>query len=288
MDYKRVLHYNVFENLEKIDEDGRKMSDGGNVRLSQTLRDFSRVDNWIEKVGRVASETRREMESLKCQIAEMWTEIDENEACLEASEEGLDEINEYFRVDHDDDSYLQEDHEDQEGLRCQEDEGARDSGGHGQGDLEAREAEEGKDDIDEDDQDGGPWQTQRRGRKREKRTEASGGKLQRRRRKVFDDTTPGYLYLDDLVFDPRFVKDAKHKAWEVALEVFISELRNMVHYSIKPSREEVRTVDKLMRMLSQMRIAESEMEQIQVRWDLEDGLTHLLEDANRKFRRMGI
>ena len=96
------------------------------------------------------------------------------------------------------------------------------------------------------------------------------------------------FYLDDLVFDPRFVKDAKHKAWEVALEVFISELRNMVHYSIKPSREEVRTVDKRLRLLSQMRIAETEMEQIQVRWDLEDGLTHLLEDANRKFRRMGL
>ena len=96
------------------------------------------------------------------------------------------------------------------------------------------------------------------------------------------------FYIDDLVLDPRHIKDAKYMAWEMALDLFLKELKHMVHYSIKPTRRDVRLVDKLIRMLSQMRIAECVMEQTQVRWGLEDGLSFLLEDTNKRFRKMGL
>ena len=96
------------------------------------------------------------------------------------------------------------------------------------------------------------------------------------------------FYLDDLLLNPKVVKDAKYRAWEVALDLFLEELKNMVHYSIKPRRKDVKLVDLLIRMLSQMRIAESLTEQVEIRWNLTDGLAHLLEDANKKFRRMGL
>ena len=94
------------------------------------------------------------------------------------------------------------------------------------------------------------------------------------------------IYIDDIVI--KSFRDAKYKAWEMVLDVFLKEVKNMVHYSIMPTREEIRTVDLLIRMLSQMRIAESITEQTQLRWGLEDGLTHLLEDANVRMRRMGL
>ena len=96
------------------------------------------------------------------------------------------------------------------------------------------------------------------------------------------------FYLDDLLLNPTVVKDAKYRAWEVALDLFLEELKNMVHYSIKPRRKDIKLVDLLIRMLSQMRIAESMVEQVEVRWNLQDGLANLLEDANKKFRRMGL
>ncbi len=96
------------------------------------------------------------------------------------------------------------------------------------------------------------------------------------------------FYLDDLLLNPKVVKDAKYRAWEVALDLFLEELKNMVHYSIKPRRKDIKLVDLLIRMLSQMRIAESMVEQVEVRWSLQDGLANLLEDANKKFRRMGL
>ena len=55
MDYQRIKRGNVFENLYKIDEDGREMSADANL-LTQTLRDFTKVDDWIEKVDKVVSE----------------------------------------------------------------------------------------------------------------------------------------------------------------------------------------------------------------------------------------
>lgn len=94
------------------------------------------------------------------------------------------------------------------------------------------------------------------------------------------------LYIDDVVLYHN--KDAKYRAWEMALDLFLKELKHMVHYSIKPRRRDVKMVDKLIRMLQQMRIAEKSTEQVQIRWGLEDGLSYLLEDANRRFRRMGL
>ena len=96
------------------------------------------------------------------------------------------------------------------------------------------------------------------------------------------------IFIDDLVVSPRLNKDAKYEAWKYALNTFIEELKKMAHYSIKPSREENETVDMMIRMLEQMKIAEGIREQTEIRWGLTDGLTYLLEHANKKMRRLGL
>ena len=95
-------------------------------------------------------------------------------------------------------------------------------------------------------------------------------------------------FLDDIVVKSEFMKDAKYRAWEVALDTFLAKLRDMMHYSIKPRRKDDVMVDLMIRMLQQMRIAECMTEQMQVRWKLRDSLIDLLDDANKRFRRMGL
>ena len=96
------------------------------------------------------------------------------------------------------------------------------------------------------------------------------------------------FFLDNMMVRSEFVKDAKYKAWEMALDQFLVSLKDMVHYSIKPRREDEKMVNLMIRMLSQMRIAETMTEQMRVRWNLRDSLINLLDDANKRFRRMGL
>ena len=186
MDYQRIKRGNVFENLYKIDEDGREMVDEEGreeTHLTQTLRNFSRVDEWIARVNTVASETKRDIDDLKSQIAAMKVEIDEGDFIED--EDDLEVMDNYFRESQDhDDSYLHQDLADKERLREEEISSQQDRGQGGEVDLEEGEDEKGETHFDEVDQVLNPWKTQTRRQRGKKKVGASGNRESRRRRKI--------------------------------------------------------------------------------------------------------
>ena len=98
-------------------------------------------------------------------------------------------------------------------------------------------------------------------------------------------------YVDDLVFNPKLVKDLKYVVWTRALDCFISEMRRLVECNRAPSHLDVDIVDTLIWRLSLMRINETVSEQVEVRLNLEDAMKSLFElkiSQKKKLRMTGF
>lgn len=78
------------------------------------------------------------------------------------------------------------------------------------------------------------------------------------------------LYLDDVVLNPRLVRDARYKMWKRSLDFFLTEMRFMMDYRKHPGKYEVDILECLISRLGGMRINESLDEQIIMRFSLEE------------------
>ena len=85
-------------------------------------------------------------------------------------------------------------------------------------------------------------------------------------------------YLDDMVLNPKLVRDQKYRVWSAALDHFIMEVRNTISYrggdpSLFQRSEDV--VEMIIAKLSQMRLNEVVVEQMEMRLSLEDSVRSL-------------
>ena len=92
--------------------------------------------------------------------------------------------------------------------------------------------------------------------------------------------------LDDMLDNPRFVRDARFKLWERSLDSFLSEMRSMINYSEEPGQYSVDILELLIFRLSRLRISERLEEQRIVRFTLEDVIKNLFTVSRLQKRRM--
>ena len=83
------------------------------------------------------------------------------------------------------------------------------------------------------------------------------------------------FYVDDLVVNPKLVKDLRYRVWAQALDCFLSEMRSLVEMKERPRIPDTDIVESLIWRLSMMRINETLEEQMEVRQSLEDAVESL-------------
>ena len=93
------------------------------------------------------------------------------------------------------------------------------------------------------------------------------------------------LYLDDVVLNPRLIRDARYKMWKMSLDFFLTEMRVMMDYR-HPGKYEVDVLECLITRLGQMRISEQLDEQIVMRYNLEDVVKTLFQVSRTQKHRM--
>jgi hypothetical protein len=86
------------------------------------------------------------------------------------------------------------------------------------------------------------------------------------------------MHLDDMALNPRLVRDQKYRVWAAALDHFIMEIRNTISYrggdpSLFQYNKDV--VEMIISRLSQMRLNEVVVEQMEMRLSLEDAVRSL-------------
>ena len=97
------------------------------------------------------------------------------------------------------------------------------------------------------------------------------------------------FYLDDVVLNPKLIRNARYKSWQRALDFFLSEMRDLVEYKNCPGQYEVDILECLITRLSLMRINETLDEQIILRINLEDVVKTLFSvSREQKCRLMGF
>ena len=158
---------NVFENLDKINEEGGLIENKKSSWPDMNgWNDFSTIDNRMENINKVTSETKRIIETLRSQIADL-------KAYLEGDHEDVEELyhfDKYFRLANlelsDEDKDLLHDPEDEGSLRKATLEVAQAASEVVKLAIKKRALAEGKGNLHEDYKEKTPWQTQGRGRKR--------------------------------------------------------------------------------------------------------------------------
>ena len=101
------------------------------------------------------------------------------------------------------------------------------------------------------------------------------------------------MYIDDMVLNPRLVRDQKYKVWASALDNFITEVKSTVSFQggdPRLFRQNEDIVEVVISMLSQMRLNEVLVEQIEMRLSLEDTVRSLFDlrlTHEKKIRMIG-
>lgn len=97
------------------------------------------------------------------------------------------------------------------------------------------------------------------------------------------------FFLDDVVLNPKLVRDASYKMWQRSLDFFLMEMRTLVDYKTQPGQYEVDILECLIARLGQMRINEALDEQIILRLNLQDVVKTLFSvTRSQRCRLMGF
>ena len=93
-------------------------------------------------------------------------------------------------------------------------------------------------------------------------------------------------YVDDLVVNPRLLKDVRYRVWSRALDCFITEMRCLVDVNKDPIISDSAIIDMLIWRLSMMRIHETMQEQVEVRLNLEDAVVSMFSLKKKHMRKL--
>ena len=76
------------------------------------------------------------------------------------------------------------------------------------------------------------------------------------------------VYMDDVLHNPKVVKNLQYRMWVQTLDSFLSEMKSMVSYKTEPGQYEIDILELLIMRLSLLRIREQVTEQSVVRTSL--------------------
>ena len=84
-------------------------------------------------------------------------------------------------------------------------------------------------------------------------------------------------YMDIMIRNPIMMGTPRYRKWSIALDTFLSNMRNMVDYRVVPGQHPTEVEECLIKKLQAMRIHEDSAAQKEVRYKLEDAMTRLFD-----------
>ena len=97
------------------------------------------------------------------------------------------------------------------------------------------------------------------------------------------------VYMDDVITNPRTIRDNKYKLWTRALDAFLTEMKGMVEYEAHPGNYTVDILELLISRLGQMCLNERMAEQARIRFCLEEMMeTLFIINPRQRYRMIGL